>query len=214
MSQSLLPQDYWTVAGSQALAILVGNTKNLWAPFLSACAKVEGLMDETDPLDHYTELSLGALAQPRCRPDRTLLHSCIIGRCPAATSWVTCQGVAEGHVHDSCSCSCQISTISQSPQPSHPDCCTLTCCMQTTVHTPQQPLFPILSPHLQRPEHAEVQEGSQASCLTHQSAARLHSCWHLPPPLCECPHCCGYSRPGPRPVRVQVSGARVVRPRS
>ena len=117
MSQSLLPQDYWTVAGSQALAILVGNTKNLWAPFLSACAKVEGLVDETDPLDHYTELSLDALAQPRCRPDLTLLHSCIIGRCPAATSWVTCQGVAEGYVHDSCSCSCQISTISYSPQP-------------------------------------------------------------------------------------------------
>lgn len=50
-------------AGSQALTLLVGNTKHIWEPFLSACTEHPQLLDLADPLDAYVERSVEAVLQ-------------------------------------------------------------------------------------------------------------------------------------------------------
>lgn len=42
-------------AGANSLAVLIGNSKNLWDRFQEAYEKEKGLQANDDPLDTYTE---------------------------------------------------------------------------------------------------------------------------------------------------------------
>ena len=49
-------------AGGNTLAVLVGNTKNLWDRFRAAYRKGSSLQEDENPLDSYTQHCVQAAA--------------------------------------------------------------------------------------------------------------------------------------------------------
>ena len=49
-------------AGGNTLAVLVGNTKNLWDRFRTAYGKEASLQEDENPLDTYTQRCVQAAA--------------------------------------------------------------------------------------------------------------------------------------------------------
>lgn len=52
-----------TVAGDRTLALIIGNSKNIWLPFLEACKYDPDLLAKPNPLDVYVERTVAAAVQ-------------------------------------------------------------------------------------------------------------------------------------------------------
>ena len=56
-------------AGPSTLSVLIGNTKNVWEPFLKACAGRPEMLDSEHPFDAYVEAVVTSVVedlQPGC----------------------------------------------------------------------------------------------------------------------------------------------------
>ncbi|KAK9811662.1 hypothetical protein WJX72_007918 [[Myrmecia] bisecta] len=50
-------------AGDRTFSVLIGNTKNVWRPFLEACQRDPSLLQEQHPLDAYVERTVQAVTE-------------------------------------------------------------------------------------------------------------------------------------------------------
>lgn len=48
-------------AGDRTLAVLIGNTKHIWRPFLEACSWDPSLLEAENPLEAYVERTVTAI---------------------------------------------------------------------------------------------------------------------------------------------------------
>jgi hypothetical protein len=52
---------FFVLADGRTFALLVGNSKAVWAPFIAACVSHDELLQEPNPFDSYVERSVEAV---------------------------------------------------------------------------------------------------------------------------------------------------------